>query len=179
MGLICLSLRVLGWVLFPPLIDAGRHGGGGARAEPWGVRGAGPAVPPHAESENALAQAALAVSARLVGTGQGHSEIAERLDRAGMRIRPNEWVVIGIGACLLGAVVLILPLGPLGVVLGALAGFGATAMYRRIRTERRFQAFANHLPDSLQLVVGSLRAGFSLGQAVDAMVKEAPEPIAT
>jgi len=31
----------------------------------------------------------------------------------------------------------------------------------------------------LQLVVGSLRAGFSLGQAVDAMVKEAPEPIAT
>src|SRR2546429_7061589 len=137
MGLICLSLRVLGWVLFPPLIDAGRHGGGGARAEPWGVRGAGPAVPPHAKSENALAQAALAVSARLVGTGQGHSEIAERLDRAGMRIRPNEWVLIRIGACLLGAVVLILPLGPLGVVLGALAGFGATAMYRRIRTERR------------------------------------------
>jgi tight adherence protein B len=50
-------------------------------------------------------------------------------------------------------------------------------MFLRIRTERRYQAFANHLPDSLQLIVGSLRAGFSLVQAVEAMVHEAPDPI--
>jgi Flp pilus assembly protein TadB len=96
-----------------------------------------------------------------------------------MRIRPNEWVLWRIAACVVGAVLFYLLLPPLGLVVGGLLGFAATALYRRIRTDRRYQAFANHLPDSLQLVVGSLRAGFSLGQAIETMTKEAPEPIAT
>ncbi len=41
------------------------------------------------------------------------------------------------------------------------------------------QAFATLLPDALQLIIGSLRSGFSLSQAIDAMVRELPDPVAS
>jgi tight adherence protein B len=174
-GVIFLAVLIAGLVIFSPLFDYARHRRRVSQVDQFSLPGAEPAAGP--QGENPLAHAALAVSARLVG-GSG-SDIAERLDRAGMRIRPNEWVLWRIAACVVGAILCYLLLPPLGLVLGGLLGFAATALYRRIRTDRRYQAFAHHLPDSLQLVVGSLRAGFSLGQAIDAMTKEAPEPIAT
>jgi tight adherence protein B len=52
-------------------------------------------------------------------------------------------------------------------------------VYLRVRVDRRAQRFAEQLPDALQLVIGSLRSGFSLAQAFDAMVREAADPIST
>ena len=46
------------------------------------------------------------------------------------------------------------------------------------RAYRRTQRFAEQLPDAMQLVVGSLKSGFSLGQSVDALVREAADPVA-
>jgi tight adherence protein B len=40
-------------------------------------------------------------------------------------------------------------------------------------------AFQDRLPDSLQLLSGSLSSGFSLAQALDAVVREGAEPVAT
>jgi tight adherence protein B len=51
-------------------------------------------------------------------------------------------------------------------------------LYRTIRTDRRTTLFNDQLPDALQLVIGSLKAGFSLPQALDSLVREAPEPVA-
>jgi Flp pilus assembly protein TadB len=174
-----LAILVLGLVIFAPLIDYTRHRRRMAQVDQFGLPGLLPPAPP-ASSGNPLANAALAVSAQLVRSSGAESDIAARLDKAGMRLRPNQWVLWRILFCVLGIGLFVLLLGPIfGVLIGFLVGFGGTAMYRRIRTERRYQAFANQLPDSLQLVVGSLRAGFALNQALDAMVHEAPEPIAT
>jgi Flp pilus assembly protein TadB len=179
-GTVFLCLLVISLLLFSPLFDWARHRRRVSQVEQFSVPGAPAPGPAPTASENPLAQAALAVSAQLVRSGGRASDIAERLDRAGMRIKPNEWVLWRIAACVVGAAVFILPLGPvLGPVIGGLAGFAGTALYRRIRTTRRYEAFAKQLPDSLQLVVGSLRAGFSLGQAVDAMIREAAEPVAS
>jgi tight adherence protein B len=75
---------------------------------------------------------------------------------------------------MIGALLVWLLAGLPGVFLGALLGWAAAGLYRRRRASRRRRAFAEQLPDALQLIVGSLKAGFSLPQAVDAVSRELP-----
>jgi tight adherence protein B len=175
-GIVFVALLALGFALFAPLFDYAQHRRRVSQIEQFRLQHSPP--PPPTE-DHALAQAALAVSSQLMKARAVEDEVAARLERAGMRIRPNEWILVRVVATVVGALVLILPLGPLiGVPFGALLGFIGTDVYRRIRTERRYQAFASQLPDALQLVVGSLRAGFSFPQAIDAMAKESVDPVA-
>jgi tight adherence protein B len=59
-------------------------------------------------------------------------------------------------------------------VIGAVLGWLAAGFYRRQRQARRRRALAEQLPDALQLVVGSLKSGFSLAQALDAVSRDLP-----
>lgn len=138
-----------------------------------------PAAAP-GEPSSQVAQAALALSAQVMKSTHTEGRLAQQLDRAGMRLRPHEWLLIrGIVALGLG-MLLGIALNPFwGLVLGGLLGIAITALYHRRRATKRTNAFDQLLPDALQLVIGSLRAGFSLSQAIDAMVKELPDPIAT
>ncbi len=179
-GMIFIFLLVVWLMVFAPLIDFAQHRRRIAQVDQFTVPGYGQTAPPAGAKENPLLQAALAISTVFVRSARTEAAVAARLDRAGMRLRPAQWVLWRIVACVVGIVLFVLLVGPdFGLVIGLVVGLAATGMYRRIRTERRYQAFAARLPDSLQLVVGSLRAGFSLGQAIDAMIREAPEPIAT
>ena len=115
------------------------------------------------------------VAGRMVGAAIGDEKrIAKRLDDAGMALRPTHWRLIQAGASLAGAIVFGLLLGPAGVGLGAVLGGLLTAAYPKLRERHRRASFADQLPDALQLVVGSLRSGFSLTQALDAVVQDAP-----
>ena len=80
-------------------------------------------------------------------------------------------VTIGAG------IALFIALGPAGALLGLVLGFVATMLYQTAQVERRSSRFAEQLPDALQLVIGSLRSGFSLPQAFDSLVRESPEPV--
>jgi tight adherence protein B len=98
------------------------------------------------------------------------------LERAGLELRPGEFLILAgtavVVALLLGAVLG----GPLvGLVLAVLAGVGAK-VFVSVRTSRRCQAFSDQLPDTLQILAGSLRAGYGLVQAVDVVAREAPSP---
>ncbi|RIK34288.1 MAG: hypothetical protein DCC57_24430 [Chloroflexi bacterium] len=59
----------------------------------------------------------------------------------------------------------------LGGVLAALPLF-----YLRIAQARRRRAFINQLPDVLTLLVGALRAGYGLSQALEVLVEQMPPP---
>jgi tight adherence protein B len=48
-----------------------------------------------------------------------------------------------------------------------------------LKGRRRLRAFEEHLPSALQLVASGLRSGFSLAQALDSVVREGVDPIAT
>lgn len=124
--------------------------------------------------EGGFAQTVLGLSDRVVKSGGAEQRIAHKLERAGMAMRPHEWTAWRSGAVVAGAVLLGLLGGLLGAVLGAALGWLAAGLYRRLRESRRRQAFADQLPDALQLVVGSLRSGFSLAQAIDAVVQDSP-----
>jgi tight adherence protein B len=116
---------------------------------------------------------------RLLGSDR-EQRLALRLDLAGIRRKPAEWVVLGSSGGLVLAVLLTLLTGrPLvGIPAGALAGWLGMRLIVSARISRRRAAFAEQLPDVLQLVAGSLQSGFSLPQALDAVVREDTQPSA-
>jgi Flp pilus assembly protein TadB/Mg-chelatase subunit ChlD len=177
--LIFAGFLALGLVIFAPLLDRRRRNRMVAQVEQFAMaRTAQP--PPDAEEGGRVAQAALALSERVVQAQGMEGKIALKLDRAGMRLRPHEWLLLRALTCLVLVLLLALFIGPLfGALLGLLMGWTATELYQRRKIERRVQAFADLFPDALQLVIGSLRSGFSLSQAIDAMVREFPDPIAS
>jgi tight adherence protein B len=66
----------------------------------------------------------------------------------------------------------------LSVAMGVAISWLAQRVYLNIRISRRRTAFGEQLADVLQLIVGSLRSGFSLAQSVDAVVRDGTQPAA-
>ncbi len=64
-----------------------------------------------------------------------------------------------------------------GVAIGVLGAF-APVLYLKFKQGRRQKAFVDQLPDVLTLLVGSMRAGYGLGQAFDLVAREVAEPAA-
>lgn len=122
----------------------------------------------------------LALSERIIA-GRGLRERIEfDLDLAGVRLRPAEWLLVRFGIAVVLGVVLAavtgapMVCGPLGALLGWLGG----RFFLKFRIGRRRTLFGEQLPDTLQLVAGALRSGFSLPQSLDSMVREGTQPIA-
>ncbi len=65
-----------------------------------------------------------------------------------------------------------------GILIGALLGYGIPAVILRFLAGRRSRRFEAQLPDVLMLLASSLSTGFSLNQALDAVAKDAAEPLA-
>jgi tight adherence protein B len=107
--------------------------------------------------------------------------MAGRLEAAGVPMRTAEWMLLHVGAGVGGGLLLLLlsagRLAPtvLGLVLG-LAGPHVVLVARQGRRERTFLA---QLPDTLQLLASSLKAGYSLPQAIDTVVRQGEPPVAT
>jgi len=140
-----------------------------------------PSTTSQPEVESPIAQAALQMSQQVMQQTNVEGRLAQQLDRAGMRMRPHEWLLLRTAVTFAGVLVCVVFISPwyLGLLLGVIAGWGGTAVYHRIKAIRRVNTFADQLPDALQLVIGSLRSGFSLTQSVDAMTRELGDPIQT
>jgi Flp pilus assembly protein TadB len=104
--------------------------------------------------------------------------IAGRLAHAGMTISPVQWVLARTAASAVPALLFFVIFGPPAALAGAVLGWIAMSLYRRVRVERRGTAFGEQLPDALQLVIGSLRSGFGLPHAIEGLVRESPDPVA-
>ncbi len=125
-----------------------------------------------------IARTALAASASVVRSGGLEDRIALRLERAGMKLRPHEWLLVRTLVTAGSGLLLAIVSGWLGLLVGLVIGWLGTVIYQSARIARRSRQFAEQLPDGLQLVIGSLRSGFSLNQALESLVREAPEPLA-
>jgi Flp pilus assembly protein TadB len=121
----------------------------------------------------------LDLAGRHVDRGGRRPELAERLERAGLRMRPEEWsalvLFVAVAAACLGAFVL----GVVGCIAGAGLGWLGCRMFRRVRTSRRCRAFEAQLADALHLLASSLRAGLSLNSAIATLVREGLQPVST
>jgi tight adherence protein B len=102
--------------------------------------------------------------------------LAVALERAGIDMRAPEFVVLAIASAVGAAFAGALLGGPvLGIVVAALTIVAFFAVVSA-KAGRRRKQFDEQLPDTLSFIAGSLRAGHSLPQAVDALVQEAQSP---
>jgi Flp pilus assembly protein TadB len=136
-------------------------------------RGSGATFGPRAEGAFARAVSALMSQVR---SSTSEQDSAQRGEGGGLTtVQP--WV-LRLGAAVVGAALFGLLGGLFGLLLGALIGWLVAMLYPHWLERRRRRAFAEQLPDALQLIVGSLRSGFSLSQAIEAVVQDSvPSPL--
>lgn len=143
-----------------------------------GISDPGASVPGEREASLATAKEA---AAHMLGRNQSlEARIAARLEAAGSGFKPAEWLLVHSGvAVAAGMVGLLLGRGSLILSLIFLGlGVFLPWAYLGFKKGRRLKAFNSGLPDTLQLMAGSLQAGLSLAQSVDTIVREGSEPIA-
>jgi tight adherence protein B len=149
------------------------------RVSRYTSRTEGPAAP--REAEAALTQAKDAAS-KVLSRNQGlDARISRRLDAAGSDLKSSEWLLVHL-AVFVGAGMVGLLLGRGALFTGILFLIGGAVgpwLYLGLRRNRRRKAFNSSLPETLQLMSGSLSAGLSLGQSVDTIVREGTDPVST
>lgn len=174
LGCVFLAMFLIGALLIGMVRPDDRARRLAARIERYGSRHV------TARAERPLGRVADRLVSPVLRAGGAEEKLAVRLDLAAIDWSPGEWVLAGAGASLL----LVLVLGALignvliALVLGALAGWLGMKAVLNFLIRRRQARFADQLPDMLQFIAGSLRSGFSLGQALDAAVREDTQPVA-
>jgi tight adherence protein B len=101
-----------------------------------------------------------------------------RLQRAGMSIRSSEFITLHIISIIIGSLIVYFLTGNylltfLVFIIITLIPF----LLLNIRTAQRLRRFHEQLPDTLQLISGSLKAGYSFNQAISMVVEETKPPI--
>jgi tight adherence protein B len=145
-----------------------------------GAAATGVVAQPSRPEESALESAKGAARAVLKRNHGLEVRISQRLEGAGSAWRPAEWLLLHT-AIFLGVSVLGLLIGGGGLVIGLIfmvLGAVGPWMYLGHKRKRRKKKFEAALPETLQLMSGSLAAGLSLAQSVDTIVREGTEPIA-
>lgn len=133
---------------------------------------------PASVETGSIRDSAVAFTANIV-SGDFETRLAQRLAGAGIAFTAAEWVLLhagiavaaGFGGLVLG--------GPVLMVVLLLAGCLLPAVYLRRRHAKRLAAFGAQLPETLTLIAGSLSAGLSVTQAIDTVVREGHEPMAS
>ena len=129
-----------------------------------------------------VARSAVEFAGRVVAQRDFESVLGAKLEAAAVPLKPAEWLLIHVGVTLGGALLLFLISN--GRLLLTLIGT-RTGRHRPLElpdlpsASKRRKAFMAALPDTLQLMAGSLAAGYSMPQAVDTVVREGKPPIST
>jgi tight adherence protein B len=128
-------------------------------------------------AETAFIRRAVATTHRLAEERGILDRVESRLEQADLPVRPAELIFFTVA---LGSIFLLMGLvlgGLLGGLVAAIVfGLGPIATLNFLAS-RRQKAFTSQLPDTLQLLSGSLRAGYSLMQGVDAVAQQVDNPM--
>ena len=120
------------------------------------------------------ADAAAGLASRALGSRPGRVEDA--LEQAGLRLPPQDFLVL-VTSGMVGLFALgMLLWGPLAGLLVMASGPLLALGVLRLLMGRRRKAFALQLDETLALLAGSLRAGYSLPQACSTVASEAEAP---
>ncbi len=141
-------------------------------------------LPPSAglrDSLNRLFQPA----ADRVGRGnakKGKASVAEQLQRADLRLRTSEFLMIQLGSTVLFVLIAVVRFGlPFGgliqTIVAGVIGYLVPSFYVKYRINQRLKAFNNQLGDTLTLLSNAIKAGYSFAQAIDTVAKNAVAPI--
>jgi tight adherence protein B len=126
---------------------------------------------------SSLAGQATLLAERTMSRGDNTSKRATTLlEKAGIQLRPGELVVLSISASLVVMAVTTLFAGIWFALLAGVLTLILIRVWIGMKATKRQTAFAEQLPDVLQLMAGSIRSGFGLMQAMDTVAIEIPAP---
>jgi len=146
-----------------------------------GLPASGAPIAPPPPQDSPLESAKSAAASVLKRNRGLETKIAQRLEGAGSNWRAAEWLLFHAGIFLLTSIVGLMIGGGnliIGLIFIALGAIGPW-FYLGFRRKRRKKKFERALPDTLQLMSGSLAAGLSLAQSVDTIVRDGTEPVAS
>ena len=106
------------------------------------------------------------------------TRIEDLLERADLPIRPGEgmFFLMGLVVVVFGLIWTVTGSLFLGLIISVIAGILAYVVIVFL-AHRRLRVFEGQLPDTLQLLAGTLRAGYSLPQGIDAVSNEIADPM--
>ena len=127
--------------------------------------------------QSQLVKRAVDATGRLAND-RGLLEVVEsKLEQADLALRPAEAIFVYlIGAVLLTAAALFVG-GPLLALIALILLIITPPAVLNFMAARRLRKFTSQLPDTLQLLASSLRAGFSFLQGVEAVAEEVDDPM--
>ena len=136
-----------------------------------------PDVPVTTSGLTRLTDSAVGVINKRLKARSGFLVDREKLERSGLKTQPaNFLLMMGAGA-FVGSVVGFLLGGILIAILLLAAVPVGMLTYLSLLTSKRQSKFDEQLPDTLQMLTGSMRAGHSLLRAIDASANESDAPM--
>jgi tight adherence protein B len=129
--------------------------------------------------ETGLLRRAVSLTSKMAERGGVLVKVERLLEQANLPLRPAEALFFyGAGVTVLGLLAVTgAPSPAVGLVFAAIVAALPVVVVRQIR-KRRLKAFEAQLPDTLNLLSGSLRAGYSFLQGVEAVSQETSDPMA-
>jgi tight adherence protein B len=127
-------------------------------------------------TETALMQRMVGITGDLAERAGLLSRTEDALEQADLPLRPPEALFFYFaGLFVIGVLgLLVLPI-PMALGLALIAGIGPIIMLHR-RRSKRLREFQMQLPGTLNLLSGSMRAGFSFAQGLESVANEATQP---
>lgn len=111
-------------------------------------------------------------------TKKSSSKLEVKLKRAGVPLKPEEYMLFQFISTMLAGMLLYIFSGKIFFLLfGFVVGYYIPRVWLRKKQQQRINKFNNTLPDMITTIVGSLRAGFSFPQALKTVVEEADSPM--
>jgi tight adherence protein B len=110
-------------------------------------------------------------------TKRGRATLDERLNRADLKMTPQEFIMLRLGCMVAPALLGLLRFGPsLQVLVLGVVGYASPGLWLRFRQRRRVNRFNDQLPEVLLLLANSMRAGQSFPQAITNVAERAKAP---
>ena len=127
-------------------------------------------------AETAVLKRMVGLTGRLADRAGLLTRTEDALEQADLPLRPPEALFFYFAGVFIVAVlgIMVFPLG-LALMLALAAAIVPIALLHR-RGKKRLRAFQIQLPDTLNLLSGSMRAGFSFAQGLESVANEASEP---
>jgi tight adherence protein B len=127
-------------------------------------------------AETALIERMVGITGRLADRAGLLTRTEDALEQADLPLRPPEALFFYFaGLFVVGMLgLLVLPI-PMALAFALIAGIGPVIMLHR-RRRNRLREFQMQLPGTLNLLSGSMRAGFSFAQGLESVANEASQP---
>ncbi len=132
------------------------------------------------DNQSVTQQAVAGVEKALAGQKGLEEALGDRLEAAGINLKPAEWLLMHMGIAVLLGTIGLLATGynVIYMLAGLFLGIIGPWFYLSFARGRRLKRFKAQLADTLQLMAGALSAGLSLAQGVDTVVREGSDPVA-